>query len=70
METELSAKLDADVTLDLSEIHAADVAGRARSMGTLLKAGVHADDAARATGIELSQPIAAPAPAGPPSDGG
>ena len=58
IEAELRAKLDApELALDLSELHAADVAGRARSFGAFIKAGVHPDDAARETGITLTQPV-------------
>ena len=58
MEAELRLKLDApNLVLDLSELHAADVAGRARSFGQFVKAGVAAEDAARETGITLTRPI-------------
>ena len=51
-------KLDApDLVLDLSELHAADVAGRARSFGAFVKAGVHPEDAARETGVTLTRPV-------------
>ena len=58
MESELRLKLDApDLELDLSELHAADVAGRARSFGQLVQAGVHPQDAAANTGIELTRDV-------------
>ena len=62
IEGELRRKLDSpELVLDLSELWAADVAGRARSFGQLVKAGVHPEDAAENTGVRLSRPIRAPA---------
>ena len=56
IEAEARAKLDAPgLTLDLSELHAADVAGRARAFGQLVKAGVHAENAAANTGVVLTR---------------
>ena len=58
MEAELRIKLDApELVLDLSELHAADVAGRARAFKAFVSSGVSADDAARNAGIVLSQPV-------------
>ena len=58
MESELRLKLDApDLILDLSEVNAADTAGRARAFGALIKAGVSGEDAARETGITLTKPV-------------
>ena len=48
--------------IGLDELNAADVAGRARAISQLLGAGVHAEDAARITGVELNHPITPPAP--------
>ena len=59
MEAELRVKLDApDLVLDLSEIHAADVAGRARSFKAFVEAGVAAEDAARIVGVGLAERVA------------
>ena len=56
MEHELRVKLDApDLTLDLSEINAADIAGKARAYGAFIKAGMSAEDAARIVGVRQSQ---------------
>ncbi|MCY3856492.1 MAG: phage portal protein [Rhodospirillales bacterium] len=61
MEAEFRSKLDApDLQLDLSELHAADVSGRARSFGQLVKAGVHPEDAAANTGVVLTRDVRAP----------
>ena len=61
MEAKRRLKLDApDLVLDLSELHAADVAGRARSFGQLVKAGVHPEDAAANTGVVLTRDVRAP----------
>ena len=58
IEDEARLKLDApNLTLDLSEIHAADVAGRARSFAAFVKAGVDPEDAAANTGVVLSRPV-------------
>ena len=58
IETEARSKLDAPgLTLDLSEIHAADVAGRARSFKAFVEAGVHPEDAALNTGVVLERPM-------------
>ena len=60
IEAEARRKLDSpELVLDLSELWAADVAGRARSFGQLVKAGVHPEDAAENTGVRLSRPVAA-----------
>ena len=61
IESECREKLDAPgLRIDLSELHASDVAGRARSFGQLAKAGVHPQDAAANTGIELTRDVRAP----------
>ena len=58
IETECRLKLDApDLVLDLSAIHAADTTGRSRAFASLIKVGVHADDASSNTGIVLTQPL-------------
>ena len=58
IETELRAKLDApEAELDLSDVHAADVAGRSRAFAQLVKAGVHPADAAQNTGVRLSRDV-------------
>lgn len=58
MESELRLKLDAPaLELDLSELHAADVAGRARAFGQLVQAGVHPQDAAANTGVVLTRDV-------------
>ncbi|MCY4469464.1 MAG: hypothetical protein OXC08_12140 [Thiotrichales bacterium] len=58
MVAELQAKLDApDLALDLSELHAADVAGRARSFKAFVESGVDPRDAARETGVTLMHPV-------------
>ena len=58
MEAELRLKLDApELTLDLSEVNAADTAGRARAYGAFIKAGMHPEDAARETGVTLTRPV-------------
>ena len=53
----------------MSELHAADVAGRARSFKAFVEAGVHPDDAARETGITLTKPIREPKRSEPPAPG-
>ena len=50
---ELSAKLDVPaLTLDFTELRAADIASRARAYGVLINAGMPAAEAAEATGLE------------------
>ena len=57
MLAELRNKLDMpDLALDLSELHAHDVAGRARSFKGFVEAGVHPEDASREVGITLTTP--------------
>ena len=54
IETEARSKLDAPgLTLDLSEIWAADVAGRARSFKAFVESGMDPEDAAANTGVTL-----------------
>ena len=61
IEAECREKLDAPgLTLDLSELHASDVAGRARSFKALVGAGVHPEDASANTGVMLSRDVAMP----------
>ena len=52
IEEELSAKLETEVSLDLSPIAAADVAGRARSFKALTEAGLSEASAAHVVGLE------------------
>ena len=68
MVAEFRAKLDApELRMDLSELNAADVAGRARSFGAFIKAGVHPEDAARETGITLNHAMREPKRSEPPA---
>ena len=61
IEAECRMKLDSpNLTLDLNNVHAADVSGRARSLKALLEAGVDPVDAAAATGVDLTRPIVRP----------
>ena len=62
---ELSAKLDAPISLDWSELRASDIAGRTRSFKQLVESGVHPADAASNTGIVLSRETRDPTPAAP-----
>ena len=48
---ELSAKLETDVTLDLSALHASDVQGRARAFSSLVSAGLPIAESASVTGL-------------------
>jgi len=57
IEQELSDKLDTEIRLDLSEIHAADIAGRARAFASLVKAELTPQDAALNTGILINQEV-------------
>ena len=67
IETEARSKLDAPgLTLDLSEIWAADVAGRARSFKAFVESGMAAEDAATNTGVMLSKPMRQPKKKGVP----
>ena len=67
-EDELRVKLDApELTLDMSEIGAADVAGRARAFGAFIKAGMDPEDAARETGVMLTKPLRDPRRNEPPA---
>ena len=64
IEAEARLKLDSPaLTLDLSELWAADVAGRARAFGQLVQAGVDPADAAANTGVHLTRPIRSREPA-------
>lgn len=61
IESEAQKKLDSpDLVIDLSELWAADVAGRARAFGQLVKAGVDPEDAADNTGVQLRRPVRRP----------
>ncbi len=57
VERELVLKLDTAVELDLSDINAADVAGRARAFGAFVKAGLDPQDAAANTGVQITRPV-------------
>ena len=48
---ELSEKLETDVTLDLSSLHASDVQGRARAFQSLVGGGMSIAEAAAVTGL-------------------
>ena len=48
---ELSAKFDAPMALNLDRLFAADLAGRARSFGTMVKSGMPTDKAAALAGL-------------------
>ena len=48
---ELSEKLETDVTLDLSSLHASDVQGRARAFQSLVGGGMPIAEAAAVTGL-------------------
>ena len=48
---ELSEKLETDVTLDLSSLHASDIQGRARAFQSLVSAGMPITEAAAVTGL-------------------
>ena len=66
IEAEARLKLDMPgLTLDLSELWAADVAGRARAFAAFIKSGMHPDDAAYNTGVVLTRDVARPAGASP-----
>ena len=49
--TELSEKLDDDITLDWTELRASDIAGRARAFGTFVQGGMDMDKAAAVSGV-------------------
>ena len=67
IETEARSKLDSPgLMLDLSEIHAADVAGRARSFKAFVESGMDPQDAALNTGVVLERPMRAPKKKGMP----
>ena len=51
VETELRDKLDADVTLSFDRFGAADIAGRARAFGSLVKGGMDVEKAAGLSGL-------------------
>ncbi|MCY4487666.1 MAG: hypothetical protein OXF11_11210 [Deltaproteobacteria bacterium] len=48
---ELSDKLEMDVSLDLSGLHASDIQGRARAFQSLVGAGMPVGEAAAVTGL-------------------
>ena len=48
---ELSAKLNADITLDFAELQAADIAGRARAFSSMVQSGMALDRAAALSGL-------------------
>ena len=69
IEAELRVKLDApELILDLSELHASDTAGRARSFKAFMDAGMSGDDAARECGVRLTTPIQPRKKSPPPSN--
>ena len=49
--SELSMKLEADVTLDWTELRASDVAGRARAFQSLVGGGMDMAKAAQVSGV-------------------
>ena len=51
---ELSDKLEADVSLDWTELRAADIAGRARAFQSLVGAGMETDRAAALSGLLMN----------------
>ena len=51
--TELTAKLETQVTFDWSELRAADIAGRARAFRTMVEAGLSLSEAAGLSGIMI-----------------
>ena len=55
LETEAKTKLEADVTLDFTALHASDVQGRARSFKALVDGGMALPDAAAASGILIGE---------------
>ena len=58
IEVELREKLDAPgLSLDLTPVGAADVAGRARSFKAFVESGMDPEDAARETGVTLTRPV-------------
>ena len=68
IEAELRGKLDApDLALDLTRLSAADTQGRARAFKSLVDGGMNPVDAAENTGVRITRPVRAPAPAGPPA---
>ena len=48
---ELSEKLETDVSLDLSSLHASDISGRARAFASLVSAGLPISEAVSVTGL-------------------
>lgn len=60
MKDEFSLKLDTEIRLDLSAIHAADTAGRSREFPRLAKAGAHLGEATMNTGVVSSKPVRVP----------
>lgn len=70
IEAEARLKLDSPgLTLDLNPIHAADVAGRARSWKAFLESGMDPDDAAANTGVVTTRPIVRPTKKAKPPEG-
>ena len=51
IETELRAKLDPTAELTFSELAAADITGKARAVGSLVKAGISIEDARAVAGL-------------------
>ena len=53
LEAELSDKLDADVTLNVDAIQAGDLTGKARAMGSMVKAGMDLEKAVSLAGLRV-----------------
>ena len=58
VESELSDKLSVDVRLDWEELRAGDVAGRARAFQSLVGGGMELADAARVSGVLVTEEAA------------
>ena len=57
VEKELSNKLDEEVTITWTELRAADIAGRARAFGTLVKNGMDMTQAAAVSGVLMEEEV-------------
>ena len=51
IETELQAKLDSGAALTFGELAASDITGKARAVGSLVKAGMIIEDARSVAGL-------------------
>ncbi|MCY3812454.1 MAG: phage portal protein [Gammaproteobacteria bacterium] len=67
IEAELGRKLDSPVELDLSDVNAADIAGRARAFQSLVKSGLTVADAAAQAGLMVDDDEYGGAPNTPPA---